>query len=156
MHTIFYPSLSSLISGLISTYQNPPSEKIYKKAFLSYSHLNFEKVSLFNEGLINGEYRTFFDAESLQSGEYWPDKIRQSIEDSDKFFLFWTTEARNSEQVEKEARYAQKQSERTGNPIIVPIALETPIPKPPDYLANLHFNSPHQLIRAGYGKREFE
>ena len=123
----------------------------YKRAFISYSRKNFDVVSHFNEGLINGGYETFFDLESLEAGERWTDAIENAIDQSDVFFLCWTTDAKNSQWVDKEILHAitQQAQSTLEQPTIVPISFETPLPPPPDFLSHLHFNSRHQLIRAG-------
>jgi hypothetical protein len=126
-------------------------ERRYRRAFLSYSRQDFEPVSHFNEGLVHAGYETFFDLESLASGQPWSAELEQAIRASDVFFLCWTTAARQSPWVEREARFAYAESQSTieERPAIIPIAFETPLPPPPDFLAHLHFNSRHQLIRAG-------
>ncbi len=126
-------------------------ERIYKRAFLSYSRKNFNKVSHFNEGLVHAGYQTFFDLESLNSGERWNDRIMQEIRECDAFYLFWTSESKSSKWVDQETRYAHDLFVSSGekSPDIIPILLETPMPSPPDFISDLHFNSRHQLIRAG-------
>ncbi len=75
----------------------------------------------------------------------------QEIRQCDVFYLFWTSQSKSSKWVDQETRYAHDLFVRSGEklPDIIPILLETPMPAPPDFISDLHFNSRHQLIRAG-------
>jgi hypothetical protein len=84
----------------------------------------------------------FLDKITLKSGDEWKKVIPQKIDQSDAFYLFWSTAASKSKEVRKEFRYAIKRRAKTKNgPKIYPFRIEGPParPEPPPELADLHF-----------------
>jgi hypothetical protein len=85
----------------------------------------------------------FQDLLSLEPGQRWEPLLYRYIDESDVFYLFWSSAAKRSKWVRKEVQYAlRRQSESPAPPPeIVPVIIEGPPPvAPPRYLAALHFN----------------
>ena len=122
----------------------------YGCAFVSYARKDFDRVSLFAQGLTQREMELAFDVASLEPGADWGAKLPEMIGRCDVFYLMWSDNAARSKWVEKEARLAvwlHHKSQR-GAPRIVPITLDRPAPKPPGFLGPFHFNSPWLAQRA--------
>jgi TIR domain len=69
--------------------------------------------------------------------------LYRKIDESDVFFLFWSTAAKQSEWVIKEVRYAigRHRGDEMAPPEIVPVMIEGPPPVvPPPELKDLHFD----------------
>lgn len=85
----------------------------------------------------------FQDILTMEPGERWETKIYKSIDQSDVFFLFWSSAARDSRWVMDEVRYAlkRKAADKFAAPEIVPVIIEgPPLVPPPDELRDVHFN----------------
>ncbi|HJQ33370.1 MAG TPA: TIR domain-containing protein [Pyrinomonadaceae bacterium] len=118
----------------------------YKRAFISYSSKDRDKVTRGVQGLKRGlkwagiDY--FMDVQDIDSGEYWESVIKKNLDESDLFILFWSSAAKQSGEVKKEYEYAL--SRKGGNddkpPFFEPITIELPLPEPPPELKSLHFN----------------
>jgi hypothetical protein len=122
----------------------------YGCAFVSYARRDFDRVSLFAQGLAQRDVELAFDVASLEPGADWGAKLPALINRCDVFYLMWSDNAAQSKWVEKEARLAvwlHHKSQR-GAPRIVPITLHRPAPKPPAFLAPFHFDSPWLAQRA--------
>ena len=122
----------------------------YGCAFVSYARKDFDRVSLFAQGLTQREMELAFDVASLEPGADWGAKLPEMIGRCDVFYLMWSDNAARSKWVEKEARLAvwlHHKSQR-GAPRIVPITLDRPAPKPPGFLNPFHFDSPWLAQRA--------
>jgi hypothetical protein len=90
--------------------------------------------------LNNVGFSYFQDILNREPGERWAQRLYERIDESDVFFLFWSTAAKESEWVAKEWRYAL---ENKGDDFIHPVGLEgPPIPEPPDELKHIHFGDP--------------
>jgi TIR domain len=116
----------------------------YGCAFVSYARKDFDRVSLFAQGLTQREMELAFDVASLEPGADWGAKLPELISRCDVFYLMWSDNAAQSKWVEKEARLAvwlHHKSQR-GAPRIVPITLDRPAPRPPGFLSPFHFDSP--------------
>jgi hypothetical protein len=91
----------------------------------------------------------FQDLLSLEPGQRWEKEIYKQIAICDAFYLFWSSNARKSEWVIREALKAleyQKYSAK-GIPHLAPIIIEgPPIIEPPPELADIHFSDPLQHI----------
>ena len=100
----------------------------YGCAFVSYARKDFDRVSLFAQGLTQREMELAFDVASLEPGADWGAKLPEMIGRCDVFYLMWSDNAARSKWVEKEARLAvwlHHKSQR-GAPRIVPITLDRP------------------------------
>jgi hypothetical protein len=117
--------------------------RAYKLVFISYASADRSEVlkrvqmmSVFNANF-------FQDLLHLEPGERWERKLYQKIDECDLFLLFWSSAAKASQWVLKEARYAlaRKHGDAMAPPDILPVLLEGPPPvPPPDDLKHLHFN----------------
>ena len=110
------------------------------KAFVSYASIDREKVLSRIQGIQkiapNLEFR--MDIKDIRSGQKWKQALREFIETSDIFYLFWSKNAKDSTWVEKEWRCALKLK---GIDFIDPVPLESPEDVPPPVeLAEKHFN----------------
>ena len=109
-------------------------------AFVSYAAADREQVASRIQGMKKArpEMNVFFDVDSLRSGELWEQRLYREIEERDVLFLCWSKNAKASEWVEREWRYALKTKGIDG---IEPIPLEPPqICPPPNELSAKHFN----------------
>ena len=117
----------------------------YEHAFVSYASSDRDEVLKRVQMLRRLHIDVFQDVLSLEPGERWKKALYKHIDESDVFFLFWSSAAKKSEWVLKEVRYAMDR--HNGNelapPEIVPVIIEGPPPvPPPEDLADLHFNDP--------------
>jgi hypothetical protein len=124
----------------------------YSQAFISYARADAAEVYRRVQMLAAAGIRFFHDVFHLQPGERWSPKIQEAIDGSDVMFLFWSTAAKESTEVEKEWRYGL---ERKGVGYIRPICIEgPPIPSPPQELADIHFgDSVYYLIPVSLMRR---
>ncbi len=115
----------------------------YRSAFVSYASHDRSEVLKRVQMLSRLSIPFFQDVLSLEPGERWARALYKSIDDSDVFFLFWSTSAKNSPWVMKEVQSAieRKGGDEFARPEIVPVIIEGPPPvSPPPELAHLHFN----------------
>ena len=82
--------------------------KPFRKAFISYSHLDVEKAATMAALLRAQEIPYFWDVQSLGPGAVFNDDIKESIDNCDLFLLLWSKNAADSEFVEKEYLYAMQ------------------------------------------------
>jgi len=99
----------------------------------------------------------FLDLLSFGPGERWERSLYKYIDDSDVFFLFWSTAAKDSEWVTKEWQYAltRQLGDAFALPDIVPIVIEgPPFVSPPPELRHLHFDDPfaHLITATLHGR----
>lgn len=87
---------------------NLGSAKAFRKAFISYSHLDVEKAATMAALLRAQEIPYFWDVQSLGPGAVFNDDIKASIDNCDLFLLLWSENAAHSEFVEKEYLYAMQ------------------------------------------------
>jgi hypothetical protein len=137
----------SITHSATSTSKEPQlvgdAARVYKKAFVSYSSKDRKEVLKRVQALAVTGIEVFQDVLNLEPGERWEKKLYRKIDECDLFLLFWSTAAKESKWVLKEALYAL---ERQGNdglnpPAIIPVIIEGPPPvSPPDELQHLHFN----------------
>lgn len=80
--------------------------ELFKKIFISYSHLDEDKVKYLAEGIKYTGVDYFFDRHYLETGDIYPVKIQEFIETADLFVLCWSKNAANSEYVKKECEQA--------------------------------------------------
>ena len=124
----------------------------YSYAFLSYASPDRAEVIKRVQGLKAGGTRFFHDLLSLEPGERWNKKLYEEIDRCDVFYLFWSSQAKDSEWVMKEIEYALARSaaSENGDPDIIPVIIEgPPPPTPPDTLKDIHFNDSLIYVLAG-------
>jgi TIR domain len=116
----------------------------YRSAFISYASQDRNEVLRSAQGLRAAGVRCFQDVLDLEPGERWERKLYLKIREGDLFVLFWSSAARDSEWVRKEAQYALDcKTSDLDPPEIKPIIVaDPPVPKPWPELAHLHFNDP--------------
>ena len=139
---------SALMSDSSATHRSsllPVGDRIrrYKKAFISYASKDRPEVLKRVQMLRLARIRYFQDVLKLEPGDRWKRKLYLHIDRSDLFLLFWSTNAKQSQWVLEEVRYAIKR--KGGNdlapPDLIPVIIEgPPVPEPPVELAHLHFN----------------
>lgn len=118
-------------------------------AFISYASRDRNKVASLIMGMKKArpDMDIFFDIESLRSGELWENVLQREIESRDILFLCWSQNAKESEWVDKEWRYALKNK---GFDAIEPIPLVSPtVCPPPEELSAKHFNDKFLLYTQG-------
>jgi hypothetical protein len=115
----------------------------YKTAFVSYSRVDFERVSWFAQGLEQNKIELLMDVTTLEPGQEWEKELPAQIARADVFYLMWSDNAAKSKWVDKEVRQAVQLYDGSNphRPSIEPMVSHRPIPKPPDYLEKFHFNS---------------
>ena len=117
--------------------------RVYKKAFVSYSSKDRKEVLKRVQGLAASGIEVFQDVLNLEPGDRWEQKLYRNIDECDLFLLFWSTAAKESKWVLKEALYALERQGKDGlnPPEIIPVIIEGPPPvSPPAELQHLHFN----------------
>ena len=127
----------------------------YRRAFLSYASSDRSEVLKRAQGLRAAGVDFFNDLLSLEPGERWAPTLYSEIENCDLLLLFWSQAARDFVWVNKEIDYALTCARQRGvdTPEILPIILEgPPPPKPPDLLADRHFNDPLLYVIAAVEK----
>jgi hypothetical protein len=118
---------------------------MYRRVFTSYSHLDTAIVRACAVGLQAIGYDVMLDVDVLRAGELWSTRLEQLIDDANIFQLFWSKNAANSQQVEREWRYAlqrsmsKNQGQVKGAGFIRPVSWQEPIPEIPYELSHLHF-----------------
>jgi hypothetical protein len=129
----------------------------YRSAFVSYSRVDFEKVSFFAEGLEENGIRLFADVTSLEPGSDWQTELRRGIDGADVFYLMWSNDAAASTWVDRECRHADERSRSSADrcPRMKPITLHREAPQPPEYLRHLHFDSKWLAHREAHKKALF-
>ena len=113
-------------------------------AFASYSRKNRNEVLARIQGikLISPNLDIFLDVFSLRTGENWEQALNEHVPTKDIFYLFWSTDAAKSQNVEKEWRLAL---EKRGLDYIDPVPLQdTRDSPPPKELSQLHFKNTYQ------------
>jgi hypothetical protein len=116
---------------------------LYKKAFVSYSSKDRKEVLKRVQGLAVTGIEVFQDVLNLEPGDRWEKELYRHIDECDLFLLFWSTAAKESKWVLKEALYALERQGKEGlhPPEIIPVIIEgPPLVSPPNELQHLHFN----------------
>jgi hypothetical protein len=115
----------------------------FRKAFISFATSDRADVFKRAQMLTQLQIDFFRDVLNLEPRDRWAKGLYQHIDECDLFLLFWSSAARRSEWVLKEARYAVERAARDtfGRPEIRPVLLEgPPFAEPPADLAGLHFD----------------
>jgi hypothetical protein len=124
----------------------------YAYAFLSYASPDRAEVIKRAQGLKAGGTNFFNDLLSLEPGERWEKRLYEEIDRCDVFYLFWSSQAKDSEWVLREAEYAlaRRAASQDGIPDIIPVIIEGPPPAArPDSLKDIHFNDSLIYVLAG-------
>ena len=109
-------------------------------AFVSYASQDRSRVGALIQGMKKArpDMDIFFDVSSLRSGDDWEKVLRREIELRDLLFLCWSRNAKESQWVDMEWRYAL---ENKGIEAIEPIPIDPPdVCPPPEELRSKHFN----------------
>lgn len=109
-------------------------------AFVSYASQDRQRVAAIIQGMqaARPDIQVFFDVDSLRVGDDWEKRVYREIEKCDVLYLCWSHNARESQWVDREWRYAFAQKGIDG---IEPIPLEPPDRcPPPQELNGKHFN----------------
>lgn len=117
-----------------------------KSAFVSYSSKDRETVAILIIGILGArpDLNIFFDVTGMHHGQAWEKVLKEQIEARDTLFLCWSKNAKESEWVDKEWRYAYSIHGIDG---ITPLPLVRPENcRPPEELADSHFNSEYLYI----------
>lgn len=117
----------------------------FHKAFISYASSDRTEVLKRVQILRQLQIDFFQDILSLEPGDRWQKLVYRHIDECDLFLLFWSSAAKRSEWVLKEAMYAlgRAKADSLGRPEIRPVIIEGPPPvEPPPELKDLHFNDP--------------
>ena len=126
---------SKLLAGLAI----PCQTVMHRKAFASYEAADRDEV-LARVKEMESAYRTlkvYMDAPSLRSITYWEPDLHARIDGADVFYLFWSRNARASDWVTREWRWALRSK---GLDFIDPIPFEnSEIAPPPAELAAKQF-----------------
>lgn len=137
----------SITPAAASTAKEPQpvgdAARVYRKAFVSYSSKDRQEVLKRVQGLAVTGIEVFQDVLDLEPGDRWEKELYRNIDECDLFLLFWSTDAKESKWVLKEALYALERQGKDGlnPPEIIPVIIEGPPPvSPPDELQHLHFN----------------
>lgn len=92
--------------------------------FISYARADAERVAPLRDALRRMGYRVFFDAQSIDPGTPWKERLRQSIRRARALVLCWSENTRGSEYVTFEYMQAETLGKR-----ILPWRLDqTPLP----------------------------
>lgn len=115
----------------------------YHFAFISYASPDRDEVLRRTQMLQASKISFFQDVLELEPGQRWEQELYKNIEKCDVFFLFWSNASKSSEWVKREWQYALELQKRNPgqSPDIIPVAIERPIPTPPEELSYLHFNN---------------
>jgi hypothetical protein len=113
----------------------------YHACFCSYSSLDRAEMLKRAQGIRATGLETFIDVLNLRPGDKWNPKIFAAIDESDLFVVIWSKNARDSNWVIEESRYALKRYGQYGSPDFHPIPVEgPPIASVPEGLQDYHFN----------------
>lgn len=118
------------------------SEK-YHKIFISYAHLDFDKVKFMAAAYRAQGVDYFFDRDYLKGGDIYPKMIRDYIDTCDLFVLCWSSNAAQSEYVQLEKAQALPLAKNTdqkhGTLTIRPLSLRPRAALPDDMKDTYNF-----------------
>lgn len=100
---------SKIVDAPRSLYAEIVSHK-FNKIFISYSHLDEDKVKFIHQAYEALNVDHFFDRAYLKPGDVYPEKIKNYIESTDLFILCWSENAKNSDYVQLEIEDAMKRA----------------------------------------------
>jgi len=116
---------------------------VYRRIFPSYSHRDADIVQQFERYAAALGDRYMRDVTQLRAGEVWNERIRDLIEQSQVFQLFWSHNSMSSPYVREEWEFALGLNR---GEFVRPTYWEDPLPAdparnlPPPELARLHFH----------------
>lgn len=107
--------------------------KHYEMAFISYATTDRTEVLKRVQILREFGMRYFQDVLDLEPGQRWAKQLYKHIDECDLFLLFWSSAAKASEWVLKEAEYAlnRQRGDPDAPPAIHPVIIEGPPIVPP-------------------------
>lgn len=100
---------SKIVDAPSSLYAEIVSHK-FNKIFISYSHLDEDKVKFIHQAYEALNVDHFFDRAYLKPGDVYPEKIKKYIASADLFILCWSENAKNSDYVHLEIEDAMKRA----------------------------------------------
>lgn len=100
---------SKIVDTPRSLYAEIVSHK-FNKIFISYSHLDEDKVKFIHQAYEALNVDHFFDRAYLKPGDVYPEKIKNYIASADLFILCWSENAKNSDYVHLEIEDAMKRA----------------------------------------------
>lgn len=100
---------SKIVDAPRSLYAEIVSHK-FNKIFISYSHLDEDKVKFIHQAYEALNVDHFFDRAYLKPGDVYPEKIKNYIASADLFILCWSENAKNSDYVHLEIEDAMKRA----------------------------------------------
>ena len=119
--------------------------KQYKKVFISYSHVDEEKVRYIDHAYEAIGLDHFFDRRHLKPGEIFPLEIQEYIKSADLFILCWSDNASKSDYVKLELEQALERAYPKVLPTeksrlsIYPLSIEPRTDLPDSMKENYHF-----------------
>ena len=117
--------------------------RAYKTAFISYAHEDSLIANTVHTLLTDAGYEVFLDRENLAPGDLFNERIMESIEKSDVFYLLWSKDAAASDYVEKEYMHAYPLAypPKPERPSLQfrPFFIEQPHTDPPEALKQVNF-----------------
>jgi hypothetical protein len=141
-HNRFNADFDRLVTAIEKVLQQlePKREaRHYHTCFCSYSGADRKEMFTFAQ-FMRAMGVDLIDALKLRGGDEWNLRIFEIIDKSDIFVLIWSKNARASQYVEKEWRYALMRNKKYGSPDIRPISLQGPAIAPvPRELQAYHF-----------------
>ncbi|HLV36296.1 MAG TPA: toll/interleukin-1 receptor domain-containing protein [Spirillospora sp.] len=108
--------------------QEAPIERV----FIAYSHRQRALAQQLYELLISHGKAVFYD-QKLKAGASWRQTIQKALDDATHVLVIWTSDAAQSDEVEREVSYALAERK-----VIVPV-LSKDIPRLPYHLHGLHY-----------------
>ena len=112
--------------------------RIFELFFISYASEDRDEVLKRVQMFKSLGKRFFQDLLHLDPGDRWRQKLYAHIDDCDAVILFWSSNAKKSEWVMRECRYA---IENKGLDHLLPVIIEGPPPvDPPPLLEDLHMD----------------
>lgn len=100
---------SKIVDAPRSLYAEIVSHK-FNKIFISYSHLDEDKVKFIHQAYEALNVDHFFDRAYHKPGDVYPEKIKNYIASADLFILCWSENAKNSEYIQLEIADAMKRA----------------------------------------------
>ena len=133
METRLRPAGEPADDGPLATFSAEP----YQAVFVSYSHKDKVIVDRLQQAYRALGMTYLRDVNILRSGEDWNVALLGKIDEADIFQLCWSSNARQSDAVEREWRHAMNRSQ---DHFIRPVYWEVPMPKVPNELQHIHFS----------------
>ena len=117
----------------------------FNKVFISYAHMDEEKVKFLAEGFKLQNVDHFFDRDYLKPGDIFPQKIQEYIDEADLFILCWSKNAVGSDYIMKERTQALGRAYPQVSPVenaklsIYPLSIAPQAELPDDMKDSYHF-----------------